>query len=172
MLLLTSVHFFSALQKYIRRLNALFFCRKGHPTGRIRLSGICYRLPTEAEWEWAVRAGTKTAYFFGNDSSQLGRYAIYGKNSIGTRAVKGDRSPNPWGLYDVYGNVWEWVQDAWQRELPGKKDPLVTTGSNRVVRGGSWSNDARSLRSAFRHDGHPNYGNYRVGFRLVRTRNP
>ena len=156
------------VQGFIKRLNDSMGMRgcKGspkHPSG-------CYRLPTEAEWEWAVRAETKTAYFFGNDPSKLGRYAIYRKNSGSrTHKVKGDRLPNRWGLYDVYGNVWELVQDGYRRELPGGRNPLVTSGFDRVVRGGGWNSITEYLRSANRSRDDPNYGLYEVGFRLVRT---
>ena len=114
------------VQDYIRELNAslgLTGCN-GTPSS----SSGCYRLPTEAEWEWAVRAGTSTAYFFGDESTNLGDYAWYGVNSGGRTHKVGTREANPNGLYDVYGNVWEWVQDAYQSSLPGGKDPLVTSG--------------------------------------------
>ena len=154
------------VQGFIKRLNDSMGLRgcKGSPKDP---SG-CYRLPTEAEWEWAVRAETKTAYFFGNNSSKLGRYAIYYGNSMRTHKVKGDRLPNKWGLYDVYGNVGEWVQDSYRIELPGGRDPLVTSGFGHVVRGSSWSSNAVILRSANRRRG-PNHRLYNVGFRLVRA---
>ena len=162
------------VQRFIKILNDSMGVRgcKGSPKD----PRGCYRLPTEAEWEWAVRAETKTAYFFGNNPAKLWRYAIYKRNSRErTHKVKGDRSPNRWGLYDVYGNVWEWVQDGYRRELPGGRDPLVTSGSYRVVRGGSWYHYARYLRSANRYKDYPDYRNlryfknYNIGFRLVRT---
>ena len=132
-------------------------------------SSGCYRLPTEAEWEWAVRAETKTAYFFGDDSSDLEDYAWYWENSGGRTHKVGMKSSNPNGLYDVYGNVWEWVQDGYSRELPGGRDPLNTSGSLRVLRGGSWSSVAWLLRSASRSRGYPLYDYSDFGFRLVRT---
>ena len=135
------------VQLFIRRLNAGLRSCKGEP-GDLR---GCYRCRQRAEWEWAVGAGTDTGYFFGNDSGQLGRYAVYLGNSGGrTHKVKGDRLPNQNGLYDVYGNVWEWVQDSWQKKLPGGKDPLVTRGSSHVVRGGGWSNKEGKLQSTIR----------------------
>ena len=155
------------VQKFIKTLNDSMGLRgcKGSPKDP---SG-CYRLPTEAEWEWAVRAETKTAHFFGNNPSILGRYAIYRKNSGDrTHKVKGDRLPNKWGLYDVYGNVWEMVQDGYRRELPGGRDPL-TSGSRRVARGGSWGNFAGNLHSAVRYRVIPGYRDFHIGFRLVRT---
>ena len=163
-----------ATQDFIKRLNAslgLNGCEGSpqDPKG-------CYRLPTEAEWEYAVRAGSETAYFYGRDPSQLGRYAIYFKNSgERTHRVKGDRLSNRYGLYDVYGNVWEWVQDKWQDYLPGGKDPLVTdvggwfSGSYRVLRGGGWIHDAEYLRSADRYWLPPGLRDNGIGFRLVRT---
>ena len=128
------------VQGYIAELNAslgLTGCN-GSPQDK---SG-CYRLPTEAEWEKAARGGEETAYFFGDNSDDLGDYAWYWENSGGRTHKVGTREANPEGLYDVYGNVWEWVQDAYQSSLPGGRDPLVTSGRYRVFRGGSWDYDA------------------------------
>ena len=132
-------------------------------------TGKNYRLPTEAEWEHAARGGTETAYFFGDDASALGDYAWYSKNSGDrTQEVK-KKKPSPNGLYDIYGNLWEWVQDAYSSTLPGGKDPLNEDGSSRVLRGGGWYSIAWVLRSANRDRYYPGNGNYFVGFRLVRT---
>lgn len=123
-----------------------------------------YRLPSEAEWEYAARAGSDTAYFFGDDAGQLRRYAWFNAASnIGSRGV-GERQPNPWGLYDIYGNVWEWVQDCWHEDYndaPGNSK--VWGGGDcayRVVRGGGWANQADYLGSAVR-------GSYEVQFEDV-----
>ena len=129
-----------------------------------------YRLPTEAEWEFAARGGTETAYSFGNDVSELGRYAWFKNNSGGRTRAVGLKGPNPYGLYDVHGNVWEWVQDAYSERLKGGVDPLKSSGVHRVVRGGDWGIFARVLRSANRLSGDPGWGSFGVGFRLVRTR--
>ena len=158
-------------QRFIKKLNEGLGIKgcKGVPGDRRG----CYRLPTETEWEWAVKGNSLPAYFFGDGPSRLGRYAIYRSNSgKRTHKVRGNRSPNRRGLYDVYGNVWEWVQDAYQDTLTGGKDPLVVIGGNwshRVLRGGSWYNDALNLRSAFRFKKDPEYRFNNIGFRLVRT---
>ncbi len=131
--------------------------------------GYIYRLPTEAEWEYATRAGTTTAYFFGNDFSKLSNYGWFWGNSEDKRTHPvGRKGVNPWGPYDMYGNVWEWVQDHYKGELPGGNNPLQSDGRSRVVRGGSWCDGAFYLRSAVRSYDDPGGKNYDVGFRLVR----
>ncbi|MCA9035035.1 MAG: formylglycine-generating enzyme family protein [Planctomycetaceae bacterium] len=126
-------------------------------------TGRYYRLPTEAEWEYACRAGTSTAYSFGDDVAQLGDYAWFDGNSDGNYHSVGQKKPNPWGLYDMHGNVAEWVldqyvADAYKLRSGGAtsvdvvRNPLVvpTTEYPRVVRGGGWDDSARMLRSAVR----------------------
>jgi len=118
-----------------------------------------YRLPTEAEWELAARSGTTTAYSFGNDESQLGDHAFFSGNSGSRTHAIGLKKPNPGGFYDIHGNVWEWVQDWYDNKLPGGVDPQgPSTGSFRVVRGGSWADVAQFLRSAGRGGDHPGPG--------------
>jgi len=132
----------------------------------------CFRLPTEAEWEFAARAGTQTAYSFGNDPRALEDFGVFTKNSKNQTAVVKSKKPNDLGLYDVHGNVWEWVQDAYKSDL-GKApqiDPIFfDQGSFRVIRGGSWIGSAVGLRSAFRSRDSPDYRGDDLGFRLVRT---
>ena len=131
------------------------------------------RLPTEAEWEYACRAGTPTEYSFGDDAEQLAQYAWYDKNSSGQTHPVGTKLPNPWGLHDMHGNVWEWCQDRWDAEYYSKS-PLVDprgseSGTGRVLRGGSWLNQAGSCRSAIRDLRRPVLRYLVSGFRVART---
>ena len=134
-----------------------------------------YRLPTEAEWEYAARAGTTTRYFFGNDDSRLDLYAWYRRNSRGQSHPVGEKLPNPWGLEDVLGNVWEWCND-WYGAYDGDEavDPTgPSTGEQRVLRGGAYDSSRRRLRVSFRYRDFPDYGDVcegyeSYGFRRVR----
>jgi formylglycine-generating enzyme required for sulfatase activity len=164
-------------QEFIRRLNALEKTDK-------------YRLPTEAEWEYAARAGSMTKFSF--DATSAGEYAWFWDNSNSMTHPVGEKLPNPLGVYDMHGNVWEWVQDWYGEDWyvyllassPG--NPLRGTQSRlkdeqglainpsgpsegiyRVLRGGSWSNDLRYLRSAHRHGYPPNVRRANLGFRLA-----
>jgi formylglycine-generating enzyme required for sulfatase activity len=131
--------------------------------------GNKYRLPTEAEWEHAARAGTTTEYFLGDDPAALSQYAWFSENSQGTIHPVGEKKPNPWGLYDIYGNVWEWVADWYGDYRAGTvADPTgPDSGSTRVVRGGSWSGTAETCRSAGRNRGVPGFRGGSLGFRLA-----
>lgn len=132
-----------------------------------------YHLPSEAEWEYAVRAGTTTRYSFGDDESKLGDYAWYHNNSNGMTHPVGQKKPNSWGLYDMYGNVWEWVQDKWHDSYNGAPTDgsywEIGGGSTRVYRGGSWGCDAGVFRSADRFDRRSDYSSRDLGFRLLRN---
>ena len=135
-----------------------------------------YRLPTEAEWEYAGRAGTATRWSFGDEASALGDYAWYEGNVWGgeeeyARAV-GTKLPNHWGLYDMQGNVWEWVQDWYDKSFYHRSPRLdpqgPAVGSGRVLRGGGFGNVAKHLRSAYRYSYAPDYRSFDVGMRLLR----
>ena len=126
-------------------------------------------LPTEAQWEYAARAGTTTRYHFGDDESKLIDYAWYRANAGGkTHEVK-TRMPNPWGLHDMLGNVWEWCADAYQAKLHGGTDPCPMRGQARVFRGGSWSNPAGYCRAAYRSGNEPTLTDGSFGLRAARV---
>jgi len=133
-----------------------------------------YRLPTEAEWEYACRAGTTTEYSYGEDTSKLNEYAWYLDNSVDRTHPVGQKKPNPWGLYDMHGNVCEWVEDDWHdnyESAPNDGRAWIdeSRGADRVFRGGSWGCDAHDCRLAFRNGG-PAGGRWQyVGFRLARS---
>lgn len=137
-------------------------------------------LPTEAQWEYACRAGTTTVYSFGDDAANLRDYAWYSANSSGSGftngpSVVGRRKANPWGLYDMHGNVLEWCLDQWDgsnyptaaNESDAVTDPLGTSGDYHVLRGGDWDSGAQSCRSAYRYDSYPGIAEYYFGFRVV-----
>ena len=137
-------------------------------------SRYTYRLPTEAEWEYACRAGTTTRFYWGNSdsSSDIGGYAWYDGNSNSSTHPVGQKLPNAWGLYDMSGNVWEWCQDGYTNDYdncPTDGSAYCGSVSYRVGRGGGWSDDARYCRSAVRGDSGPGDGEINVGFRLARS---
>lgn len=138
--------------------------------------GDVYRLPTEAEWEFVVRGRGQynDTYHFGSQESQLGDHAWFSGNSGSQTHPVGQKKPlviNGREFHDMHGNVWEWVHDSWDGSSPlkGGTDPVSTSGSYRVFRGGGWFNNARGLRSADRSDDGPGLRYDDVGFRLVRT---
>jgi len=158
--------------------------------GLRRDNGSRFRLPSEAEWEYACRAGTKTAYYFGSDPAELHRYGNYREKSSGlpvgrdwwektdlehddgfkTTAPVGKYRPNAWGLYDMHGNVWEWCQDWFAKDYAAgdSKDPTgPSSGSARVLRGGSWNNGPTICRSANRNSNDPTNRNNNNGVRVV-----
>jgi formylglycine-generating enzyme required for sulfatase activity len=169
----------------MQQLTAVMYCRWLY--GK---TGVFYRLPTEAEWEYAARAGTTTVYPFGNDAKELGKYAWHEGNSNGAYHKVGELQPNQWGLYDMLGNVGEWTLDQYDAEYftklsDGATDPYTTPASRhpRAVRGGSFQHDATFSRPANRLSWDPEWNRRDpqipksrwwltdaafVGFRLVR----
>jgi formylglycine-generating enzyme required for sulfatase activity len=151
--------------------NAVEFCRvlteQEQKAGRLPTAWE-YRLPTEAQWEYACRAGTKTAYSFGDDESRLVDFAWYDKNSENRTHEAGQKLPNAWGLHDMHGNVWEWCRDWYQDKLLGGTDPEAPDrASPRVFRGGGWSNTGRYCQSAYRRGYSPVYRFNSLGFRVA-----
>jgi formylglycine-generating enzyme required for sulfatase activity len=133
-----------------------------------------YRLPTEAEWEYAARAGSRTAYAFGENAGRLGEYAWYKENSGGQTHSVALKKPNAWGLYDMHGNVWQWVEDRYAADLvaPAVDPAGANEGPFRVIRGGNWFFPAPQLRSAIRFNFIPDGPGVRcrgLGSRLART---
>jgi formylglycine-generating enzyme required for sulfatase activity len=144
-------------QEFIKRLNQTE-------------SGARYRLPTEAEWEYACRAGSKSMFCFGDDEAKLWQYSWYGSNSDGKTHRVGKKKSNGWGLYDIHGNVWEWCQD-WYGNYPTSQmmDPTgPKTGEYRVWRGGSWGSGTQGLRSALRGRSSPDSRGPVISFRVAR----
>jgi formylglycine-generating enzyme required for sulfatase activity len=164
-------------------------------------TGERYALPTEAQWEYACRADTMTRWSCGDEDACLDACAWYSRNAGGQLHAVGQKQPNPWGLFDMHGNVWEWctdwyASDYYEQLAQGSEQPPRGTrrvssrlkqnssgfeqtpsenpsgpesGSDRVVRGGSWGHDADSCRSAYRDGDEPSYRRYYLGFRLSRT---
>ena len=138
-----------------------------------KVTGKTYRLLTEAEWEYAARAGSQTAYSFDNDSGELDRCAWFKGNSGGKTHPVGEKLPNAFGLHDMHGNVWEWTQDCWNMNYNGAPTDgsAWTRGdcSLRVVRGGSWFDLPRLLRAAYRFRFATASRGSLGGFRVART---
>jgi formylglycine-generating enzyme required for sulfatase activity len=134
-----------------------------------------FALPTEAQWEYACRAGTSTRFSFGDDKKAFGDYAWYGRNSVKKLQPIGLKKPNPWGLYDMNGNAAEWCSDWYgaYKKTPQTDPAGPSKGLSRVLRGGSFYQDTPdSFRSADRYHDHPDFRYYRYGLRLVRTSTP
>jgi formylglycine-generating enzyme required for sulfatase activity len=153
--------------------DAQAFCKK-----LSQLTGKTYRLPTEAEWEYACRAGTETRFSFGDDENQLGDYAWFSGNSDNVTHPVGKKRPNPWGIYDMHGNVWEWCADQYHESYVNKPDNIkengsiawgdyiyLSHGSLPLLRGGAFDSYPGLCRSAYR--GHSDVLRHGHGFRVV-----
>jgi formylglycine-generating enzyme len=136
-----------------------------------------YRLPTEAEWEYACRAGTDTDYSFGGEARQLGDHGWFADNAARKTHPVGQKKPNPWGLFDMHGNVAEWCQDVFARDYyqtsPARNPRGPADGKEYVLRGGSWKSPAEALRSSYRLGETPGFSDAclardAIGFRCVR----
>jgi len=170
---------FQGLRNGIDRVSwddANAFCEKA--TGLLREAKLIketerIRLPSEAEWEYCCRAGTTTAWSFGDNENDLGKYSWYKDNSAKEDPPVGKKLPNAWGLYDMHGYVWEWCADAWH---PDYKD-APTDGSarkksdskDRVLRGGAYPDPPDEQRSAYRHHAAPDAKTGAIGFRCVKV---
>jgi formylglycine-generating enzyme required for sulfatase activity len=148
------------VQEFFKRLNA-------------QEKTTVYRLPTEAEWEYAAKAGSTTMYSFGDKEKALNEYAWYGNEGYGGSSHEvAKKLPNPWGLYDMHGNVWEWVQDwydpRYYQVSPANDPKGADAGQYRVYRGGSWVSKAGNLRSSLRYSGLPVSRSGDIGFRVLR----
>ena len=151
--------------------DAVSFCAKLSEVPEEKAAGRVYRLPTEAEWEYACRAGSTTSYSFGETAESLGEYGWFGEGREGKTHPVGLKKPNRWGLYDMHGNVWEWCQD-WDADFPpdASTDPQGPNGGTfRVFRGGCWNHDAVSGRSAKRYGRglDPSFRYFIFGFRVA-----
>jgi len=149
----------NTIQTFITNLNGL-----GYGT---------FRLPSEAEWEYACRAGSNTRWCFGDDEAQLTNYAWYSANSSSQTHPVGTKLANAWGLYDMHGNVYEWVQDWYHSNYTGAPTDGSAwespTGTSRVLRGGNCIYSSSYCRSAYRYFYYPDYALSNFGFRLLRT---
>jgi formylglycine-generating enzyme required for sulfatase activity len=158
-------------------INVIWDEAEQYVTWLSRLTGKPYRLLSEAEWEYAARAGTTTLYSFGDDMAVLGEYAWYNGNSDLKTHPVGEKKPNGFGLYDMHGNVWEWVQDCWHNSYEGAPTDgsAWTTGydcGDRVLRGGSFGERDGNLASAERYWFPTNSRATNFGFRVARTLTP
>jgi formylglycine-generating enzyme required for sulfatase activity len=155
---------------------ARMFCRRA--TELMQAAGLIekeqrIRLPTEAEWEYVARAGTQTRFSFGDEVTSLDDYAWHTGNAAGNDPPVGAKKPNPWGLYDVHGYLWEWCADAaWHddyRNAPGNGSGWDDGGDpqRRVLRGGSWKDDAELLASSYRRAEAADLRDDAIGLRCV-----
>jgi formylglycine-generating enzyme required for sulfatase activity len=154
------------------------FCRKATDlmrTAKLIAANETIRLPSEAEWEYAARAGTKSLYSFGDDRTELGKYGWSTENAAGNDPPVGAKQPNPWGLYDVHGYLWEWCLDPWHPDYRGAPVDGSTweAGGDKslgVARGGSWKNTGDKLTSSHRQSFPRDARDDALGLRCVLAR--
>jgi formylglycine-generating enzyme required for sulfatase activity len=155
--------------------DAVDFCRKA--TDKMRAAGLIranqvVRLPSEAEWEYAARAGTTTRYSFGDDATSLGEYAWSTHNAAGNDPPVGAKKPNAWNLYDVHGYLWEWCADNWHDDYtaaPAEGSAWISGGDaqQHVLRGASWKDSGEKLTSTFRQAAPSDLKDDAIGLRCV-----
>jgi formylglycine-generating enzyme required for sulfatase activity len=155
-------------------INVIWDDAKQYVAWLSRVTGNEYRLLSEAEWEYAARAGSQTRFSFGDDDAQLGRYAWYRDNSDRKTQPVSEKAANAFGLHDMHGNVFEWVEDLWHPTYEGAPSDGGAwldngTPGRRVVRSGSWYYDSPQLRSASRAGPPASLRDGNVGFRIART---
>ena len=153
----------------VRWNDAVEYCKRLSNSAEEKTAGRVYRLPTEAEWEYACRAGTTTKFRFGADESHLSEYAWFDESRSRSPQRVGQKKPNKWGLYDMHGNVSEWCHDRHgDYPIDAVTDPLgPSSGAYRVRRGGNWGGTARSCRSSNRYGFRPSARSRYLGFRLA-----
>lgn len=148
--------------------SALAFCDSA-----TAISGQRFALPTEAQWEYACRAGTATEYFWGSSASDANRYGWFDLNARDRTHDVASLAPNPWGLFDIVGNLWEWCADVWHSDYEDAPNSEQAWNMNadrqprRCLRGGAWNMDVFRLRSAYRSYDHRELGTSRFGMRIV-----
>ncbi len=156
---------------YVSWEDAMEFCRRLSSRPDEKKSGRIYRLPTEAEWEYACRGGVAAEYCFGDDERMLDSFGWFTRNSEGHPQSVGKKLPNAFGLFDMHGNVWEWCSDWYDEDYyqnaPATDPQGPTSGSDRVLRGGGWSGEAANCRSASRNWSDPSNRHNLDGFRVA-----
>ncbi len=166
--------------QYVSRKDCVNFCEWLNKNDSKKPDGYVYRLPTEAEWEYACRAGSKTLYVCGDDKQGMDEYAWHETNSKGMTHDVGGKKPNAWGLCDMNGNVWEWCQDLYDKypssaqkdpkgpeKLLDPKDPSKTLYPVYVLRGGCWFSGMETLRSTLRHNADNDHSGNNVACRVA-----